>query len=214
MRRDWRQAAAIASSLPPMPSHDPRIDAYIDNAAAFAQPILHEIRTRVHDCCAEVEEAIKWGMPAFLYRGRLLCGMAAFKQHATLGFWQRERHTVPPGNDEAMGQYGRLTSVQALPGKREFAAEVKRGMQSIEAGVPARKSSPRPALEMPPAFATALQAEPAALATFDGLAPSYRRDYLEWIGEAKRDTTRQQRIAQSIQWLCEGKRRHWKHEKP
>lgn len=197
-----------------MSSHDPRIDAYIDNAAAFAQPILREIRTRVHASCAQAEEAIRWGMPAFLYRGKLLCGMAAFKQHATLGFWQRERVADAPGNNEAMGQYGRLTSVQALPGKREFAAELQRGMHRIDAGVPACKPSPRPPLAMPPAFVAALQVEPAALATFDGLAPSYRRDYLEWIGEAKRDTTRQQRIAQAIQWLCEGKRRHWKHERP
>ena len=67
-----------------MAHRDPRIA----NAAPFAQPLLAEIRRRVHaGCpCPEVEETINWGMPRFLYRGKLVCGMAAFKQHASLGF--------------------------------------------------------------------------------------------------------------------------------
>ncbi|MGV8960283.1 MAG: YdeI/OmpD-associated family protein [Stenotrophomonas sp.] len=197
-----------------MPHHDPRIDAYIAHAASFAQPLLRTIRQRVHQRCGEATEAIKWGMPAFLYRGKLLCTMAAFKQHAALGLWQRENVGNTPRSDDGMGQYGRLTGLQDLPDEREFAIRLAQGMQRIDAGTAVRKSTPRPVLEMPTDFAAALQAAPAAQATFDGFAPSYRRDYLEWILEAKRAATRQQRIAQSLLWLGEGKRRHWKHEAP
>ncbi|WP_305805336.1 YdeI/OmpD-associated family protein [Stenotrophomonas sp. YIM B06876] len=192
--------------------HDPRIDAYIAHAATFAQPLLRAIRQRVHQGCGEATEAIKWGMPAFLYRGKLLCTMAAFKQHAALGLWQRDNVGGTARSDDGMGQYGRLTGLQDLPDEAEFTRQLAQGMQRIDAGTAVRKSTPRPALAMPADFAAALRAAPAAQATFDGFAPGYRRDYLEWILEAKRDATRQQRIAQAVQWLGEGKRRHWKHE--
>lgn len=193
-----------------MPTPDPRVDTYIANAAPFAQPILREIRRRVHAGCAQAEEAIKWGMPAFLYQGRLLCGMAAFKAHATLGFWPRERVTAAGAT--AMGQYGRLQTLADLPDADAFAAQLQRSLQHIASGVPALKHAPRAPLPMPAAFAQALASASAAKITFDALAPGYQRDYLEWIVEAKRDSTRQQRIDQAIAWLAEGKRRHWQHE--
>ncbi|MTI72130.1 MAG: hypothetical protein FH747_00530 [Stenotrophomonas sp.] len=194
-----------------MPTPDPRVDAYIARAAAFAQPILREIRQRVHAACPGVEEAIRWGMPAFLHRGRLLCGMAAFKAHAALNLWARDAGDSGAGG--GMGQYGRLRSVADLPARRGFAAQLRQAMQRIEGGAPVLKRAPRPPLPMLPAFAQALAAAPQARATFDGLAPGARRDYLEWIGQARRETTRQQRIAQAIEWLAQGKRRHWKHER-
>lgn len=192
-----------------MSTADPRVDAYIANAAAFAQPILREIRQRVHSGCGTASEAIKWGMPAFLYKGKLLCGMAAFKAHATLGFWQR---ADGKGDDSAMGQYGRLQSLLDLPDKREFSKQLSAAMQRIDTGASRPKAAPRLALPMPPAFAEALATAPAAKAHFDGFTPGYQRDYLEWIGEAKRDSTRQQRIALAIEWLSDGKRRNWKHQ--
>lgn len=194
-----------------MPTPDPRVDTYIANAAPFAQPILREIRRRVHAGCAQAEEAIKWGMPAFLYQGRLLCGMAAFKAHATLGFWPRDGAADAKG-EAAMGQYGRLRTLADLPDEAGFASHLARSLQHIASGAPALKRAPRAPLPMPPAFAAALAATQAAKITFDALAPGYQRDYLEWIGEAKRDSTRQQRIDQAIVWLAEGKRRHWQHE--
>lgn len=190
---------------------DPRVDAYIASAADFAQPLLREIRQRVHAGCSEAGEAIKWGMPSFLYKGKLLCTMAAFKAHAALGFWQRE--ASDGGNREAMGQYGRLQVLKDLPGKREFATQLRQAMQRIDSGAKAPRSAPRAPLPMPPAFAQALAGAPAAKAAFEGFAPGYQRDYLEWIGEAKREATRDQRIAQAIAWLSEGKQRNWKHQK-
>lgn len=193
-----------------MPTPDPRVDACIANAAVFAQPILRAIRQRVHAACPEAEEAIKWGMPAFLHRGRLLCGMAAFKAHAALNLWSRDGQQSGAG--QSMGQYGRLLSVADLPGKREFAAQLRGAMQRIEDGAPALKRTPRPPLPMLPG-SRRRSPRHRARATFDGFAPGARRDYLEWIGEAKRETTRQQRIAQAVQWLEQGRRRHWKHER-
>lgn len=118
-----------------MGQSDPRIDAYIDGAAPFAQPILRELRARVHAACPQVEETLKWGMPSFVYRGRILCGMAAFKQHASFSFWQGAQVVGAERAGEGMGQFGRLSKLGDLPGKRDMGAQLKRAMALIEAGV-------------------------------------------------------------------------------
>lgn len=191
-----------------MAHHDPRIDACIANAAPFAQPLLAEIRRRVHAGCSEVEETIKWGMPSFLYRGKLVCGMAAFKQHASLGFWG---HGDAAGN-EGMGQYGKLTGPEQLPDAASFQAALQAAMARIDAGVKRPAGKPRAALPMPDDLRQALAADARAQAGFQALAPSYRRDYIQWISEAKREATRRQRITQAVQWLAEGKKRNWKYD--
>lgn len=197
-----------------MAQHDPRVDAYIDKLAPFAQSILREIRQRVHATCAEAEEAIKWGMPAFVYRDKILCVMAGFKAHATLAFWRREEGASGPEKaNEAMGEFGRLTGVADLPDKRAFAATVKSAMQRIEQGAPQRVLKPRAPVPMHPAFAKALAGHPQARQVFDGFAAGYQRDYLEWIEQARTDATRDKRIAQSLEWLAQGKHRNWKYEK-
>lgn len=197
-----------------MPERNPKVDAYIARQADFARPILARLREMVHDACPEVEEKIKWGMPSFEHRG-LLCGMAAFKKHATFGFW---KHDLVIGADaksrEAMGSFGRLTTVDQLPGKRPFKAWMKRAMKLNEDGVvaPREKSSRRSSVRQHPAFKAALAKHAKARATFTALAPSHKREYNEWIAEAKKDETRTRRIATAIEWLAEGKRRNWKYE--
>ncbi|URW74518.1 YdeI/OmpD-associated family protein [Sphingomonas donggukensis] len=192
---------------------DPRIDAYIDARADFAQSILAWLRQRVHAACPEVEEAIKWSMPAFLYRGRPLANMAAFKGHATFGFWDRQ--ALATGMEgEAMGQYGRIERLSDLPPAEVVEDQVRAAMARIDSGAkPARAArTPKPEAVVPPALATALAGDAAAAATFHAFPPSCRRDYCEWIAEAKRADTRDRRVADAVAWLREGKRRHWKHE--
>jgi uncharacterized protein YdeI (YjbR/CyaY-like superfamily) len=193
---------------------DPRIDAYIARQAEFARPILRTLRQVVHSACPEVEETLKWGHPSFTYHG-ILCGMAAFKQHATFGFWKGKLIVDASGRDPdaAMGQFGRLTSLDDLPAKRVLAGYVKKAMVLNEAGVqPKRVVRAHPPLRVPATFAAALARNPRARATFEGFSPSCRREYVEWIAEAKRDETRARRIATSIEWLAEGKKRNWKYE--
>jgi uncharacterized protein YdeI (YjbR/CyaY-like superfamily) len=199
-----------------MTSHDPRVDAYIARSADFAKPVLEYVRALVHEACPDVEETIKWGMPTFMDAGGILCGMAAFKQHASFGFW---KHALVVGDDsiaEGMGSFGKLTSVTDLPAKRQLLAYLKKAARLNEKGVKvpgARKAAaPRPLPEIPADFAAALRANAAAKAAFEHFAPSHRREYLEWILEAKREETRARRITQAVEWLAEGKSRNWKYE--
>lgn len=199
-----------------MTSHDSRVDAYIARSAEFAKPVLEYVRALVHEACPEVEETIKWGMPTFMHAGGILCGMAAFKQHASFGFW---KHALVVGDDspaEGMGSFGKLTGIADLPAKRQLLAYLKKAARLNEQGIGrpgVRKAvTPKPLPEVPVDFAAALRANAAAKASFEHFAPSHRREYLEWILDAKREDTRARRISQAVEWLAEGKSRNWKYE--
>lgn len=197
-------------------SIDPRIDAYIAAAAPFARPILTHIRAVVHEACPDVEETIKWGMPMFTHHG-ILCFMAAFKQHVGLGFWKGS-HFLKVDDEvaaSAMGQFGRLTAVAQLPARRTLLKYVRQAMKINEArGKPVKKAAkPKPAARTPADLRAALAKAGRARTTWEGLTPGHRREYLEWITEAKRPETRLRRIATTVTWLGEGKRRNWKYER-
>lgn len=219
-----------------MSQTDPRIDAYIAQAAPFAQPILEHLRAVVHAACPQVEETIKWGMPSFVYGGKILCGMGAFKQHATFGFWQGASvvGASQERSREAMGQFGRLTKVGDLPGKRELSKLLKQAMVLIDArgkktagkpaankapagrtatsDVPASKTrAPKPPVVIPDDLAAAFKKNAKARATYAAFPVSQQREYVEWIESAKREQTRSSRVAQAVEWMAEGKIRNWKY---
>lgn len=193
-------------------SRDPRVDAYIESRAEFARPILRWIRERFHAALPEVEEAIKWSHPFFMLEGRPLANMAAFKAHASFGFWNRQDNAT--GREgEAMGQFGRIESLADLPDAAAVERLIREAAAQSADGRPARaRAAPKSEAEVPAEFAEALAGDPAARATFDGFPPGARREYCEWVAEAKRPETRARRVADAVRWLREGKRRNWKYE--
>lgn len=195
-------------------ARDARIDAYIEKQADFARPMLAWLRERVHAVCPEVEETIKWGMPSFYLKGKPLANMAAFKAHATFGVWNRD--LLATGKEgQAMGQYGRLTGMDTLPAAEEIETHLRECVALILSGQrPPRRApaEPRGEADIPEALSEALANDDAAAATFNAFPPSQRREYAEWIAEAKRPETSAKRIAQAVEWLREGKRRNWRYE--
>jgi uncharacterized protein YdeI (YjbR/CyaY-like superfamily) len=195
-----------------------KIDAYIGRAQPFAMPILETLRARVRAAAPDAEETVKWGAPAFTYKGKILCNMAAFKAHATFGFWHGELVTGgTDGRMAAMGDLGKLTSVADLPDDKTFAGWIAKARQLIDDGVKpphveGRGKHAKPDISMMPAFAAALDGNARAKATWDSFPPSCRREYLEWISDAKRDETRDKRIATTLAQLAEGKKLNWKYE--
>jgi uncharacterized protein YdeI (YjbR/CyaY-like superfamily) len=193
---------------------DPRIDAYIDRQAEFARPILRHLREAVHAACPECEETLKWSSPSFTYKGKILAGMAAFKAHATFGFWSGSL-VVEKAKQQmgGMGQFGRLTSTDDLPPRAQLEALVRKAMKLIDDGIKAPRDKHKKApFTVPQDLRAAIDSVPAAKATFDAFPPSCQREYVEWVTEAKRDETRARRLAQTVEWLAEGKRRNWKYE--
>jgi uncharacterized protein YdeI (YjbR/CyaY-like superfamily) len=196
-----------------MGKKNPRVDEYIARAPAFAKPILVEIRERVHAACPDVEETIKWRQPSFEYKG-LMCGMAAFKEHCVFGYWKAPLVLGAAAEGaNAMGYRDKITSVADLPSKSAFRAHVRKAMELNEAGITVERpvKELKSEIVVPADLAAAVKKNKKAKATFDKFSPSHRREYIEWVTEAKTDTTRAKRLQQTVEWLAEGKPRNWKY---
>jgi hypothetical protein len=196
-------------------SRDPRVDAYIARSAPFAQPILKHIREAVHAGCPEVVETIKWNVPAFEYKGPF-CGMAAFKKHTMFGFWKYKLliDQLPKGDHKAFGRFGRLTSMADVPGKAEIVKFVKAAKKLNDNGVKAPRMArvKKAPVRVPAYFTAALKKSPKAASVFAAMPPSHKREYVEWITDAKGLDTRERRIKQAVEWIGQGKSRNWKYQ--
>ncbi|ASU33344.1 DUF1801 domain-containing protein [Mucilaginibacter xinganensis] len=203
-----------------MEQYDARVDAYIEKAAPFAKPILEQIREIVHKTSPLITETVKWGMPFFEYKGPV-CMMASFKQHLGFGFWKASRLNDPKrlirGSDEeaAAGSFGRIEKMEDLPPAEALADFIRQIMAINESGVkePKKTVAPKPEIAMPADFNDLLSGNPKALEHFFNFSPSKKKEYLEWIVESKSDATRQKRMEQALEWISEGKSRHWKYQK-
>ena len=196
-----------------MAKKDPRIDAYIDKSAPFARPILEHLRKIVHAGCPDVEETIKWQFPHFDHHG-VVCGMAAFKSHCAFGFWKAELILGETKEEkEAMGHFGRIESVADLPNEKTLIRYVRKAAELNEAGIKAPRAAPqaRPDLIVPDDLTAALRKSAKAQRHFEKFSPAKKREYVEWITEAKREETRKQRLETAIEWMSEGKVRNWKY---
>ena len=195
-------------------NRDPRVDAYIARAQPFARPLLEHVRNRVHAALPEIEETLKWSMPAYTSSGKIVLITAAFKAHMALNFWRGQELRGDAADADAMGQFGKLTSLEDLPPDEELDTLIRKAAELANAAPAPRKTkhAPKPPPELHPEFAAALAKAPKAKAVLDGFPPSARRDYFEWISEAKQPATRAKRIATAVEWLTEGKRRHWKYQ--
>jgi uncharacterized protein YdeI (YjbR/CyaY-like superfamily) len=199
-----------------MGTRSERVDAYIAKSAEFARPILEHLREVVHSACPEVEETFKWSFPCYMYKG-MLCSMAAFKAHCSFGFWKsslilgkRDKEEV----ERSMGQFGRITQLSDLPADEVLIGYIQEAMKLNEAGIKApNRAKPKAPRELvvPDDLAAALQGNAAARATFEKFSPSNKREYVEWLTEAKTEATRSKRLGTAIEWIAEGKPRNWKY---
>jgi uncharacterized protein YdeI (YjbR/CyaY-like superfamily) len=194
-----------------MGKKNPATDDYIARAAPFARPILRKIRKAVHAGCPGVEEVIKWGAPHFEYKGPL-GGMAAFKAHVGFGFWKEK--LLLDGSQKAVGRLGCLRAVDDLPAEKVLLAVFRKAADLNERGVKIERTPvKKPPVRVPADFKAALAKEPKALAAFEAFSPSHRREYVDWVTEAKTEATRTRRLATAVEWMAQGKSRNWKYER-
>jgi len=193
------------------------VDDYIHSAQDFAKPILNHLRDLVHQANPGVEESVKWGMPHFGYKG-MLCNMAAFKNHCSFGFWkanllQDPHQLLSLSKNSGMGQLGKIHSIMDLPDDSLLIAYIEEAVELNEKGIKPKKKIAKPIKELvvPRELTYALSRSPRAKETFDAFSYSHKKEYIEWISEAKTDATRNKRLATTLQWLEEGKPRNWKY---
>ena len=204
---ETKKAAAGASA---------QVDAYIARSADFARPVLERVRRAYHKACPQIEEEIKWGVPHFACKG-MVGGMAAFKRHVSFGFWKsrlmKDPHGLFTSGPKASMCVVKVGGVSDLPAERVLVQYIKEAVALNEAGV--KESRAKTVSKKPPKapvdLAAALKKSAKARATFEAFSPSHRREYIEWITEAKRDETRQKRLLTAIEWMAEGKARNWKY---
>ena len=204
-----------------MPASLTAVDMYIAKSADFAKPILIHLRQLVHKACPDVEEKIKWSFPHFDYKGEMMCSMAAFKQHAVFGFWKASLMKDPAlletaQSEVAMGHLGRITSLKDLPSDIKMTTYIKEAMELNDKGIkmlPKPTSPERKELIVPDHFLATLKKNKMAMEVFESLSYSHKKEYVEWVTEAKRAVTREKRLAQSIKMLAAGKGRNDKYKK-
>jgi len=195
---------------------DPRVDAYIEQAQPFARPIVRRLRALVHRACPEVRETMKWSFPHFDYKG-MFCGVAAFKEHCSFSFWKHSllaRQGLVPADRDGMGSFGRFTSVDDLPSDAELLKVIKAAKALNDSGVQVTrpKPKPKPPLRVPAYVRAALRRRKGAVAGFDALAPSHRREYVEWVADAKTAETRTRRLGKMIAQLVKGQSLNSKYD--
>ena len=203
-----------------MGKKDKRVDDYISKSAAFAKPVLNHIRQLVHTGCPQVEETIKWGFPNFDYMG-VFCSMAAFKEHCSFGFWKaaimEDAKKLKANQESAMGHLGKIKSIDDLPSDKILISYIKEAARLNDEGVklpPRNKSVEKKELIIPEYFTKPLSKNKKASQAFEAFSPSHKKEYVEWITEAKTEETRNKRMATALEWIAEGKGRNWKYEKP
>lgn len=194
-----------------------KVDVYIAKAAPFAKPILTHLRKLVHAACPHVEEHIKWGMPVFATYGANICNIAAFKQHCSFGFWKASLMEDKKGilQKEGMGSLGKIASLADLPPEKVLIAYLKEAdkLNKDKIKLPAKAALPKQELVTPQALAAALKKNKPALKVFDAFSYSCRKEYIEWINDAKTEETRNKRVETAVEWIAEGKDRNWKYKK-
>jgi uncharacterized protein YdeI (YjbR/CyaY-like superfamily) len=202
-----------------MGQYDPRVDAFIAKSGDFAKPILIHIREVVHKASPLISETIKWGMPFFDYKGPI-CMMASFKQHCAFGFWKASRLNDPQGllkgsdEESSAGSFGRINKMEDLPSDEAMIGFIHQMIAINESGVKEVKkpSVPKSELPVPADFEKLLKGNSAVKEIFEKFSPSHKREYIEWITEAKTDITREKRMLQAIEQITEGKSRNWKYK--
>jgi uncharacterized protein YdeI (YjbR/CyaY-like superfamily) len=199
---------------------DPRVDAYIEKAAPFAQPILAHLRKLMHQACPHATETMKWSMPFFVQQGIIIASMASFKQHCAFGFWGPEMKKVLSKDglkaSYGMGSLGRITGLDALPSDRVLLTYIGQAADFVESGqrtksIDRSKKSPNKPVRVPPELTAALKKNKMATKVFAEFSPSCKREYADWIADAKRPETKAKRVKQAVGWIAQGKQRNWKY---
>jgi uncharacterized protein YdeI (YjbR/CyaY-like superfamily) len=200
-----------------MGKYDPRVDDYIAKSPAYAQPIMKHIRGLIHQAVPNIVEVIKWAHPHFEYKGPAF-SIGAFKEHLGLNFWKSKLMDDPEGlfkYDGSAGSMGKIKSLADLPEDDILMAYFMLAADLNEQGVKATtpKTAPeKKQLIIPDDLIAAFKNDTTAMQHFEQFNYSAKKEYVDWLAEAKTTETRQKRLKTIMEWVAEGKTRYWKYK--
>lgn len=199
---------------------NPKVDAYILNAASFAQPILNELRANLETAEPKLEETIKWGFPCFTFQNKLICSFSAYKNHCVFRFWQGSNLEDSAGiltkvGETEMGELSKIKKLEDLPNSEVLIKYIREAIElSKKKSTKTIASEKKVTIELKSAdLPEIFSSYPKQAEKFDAFPSSHRREYISWITEAKTDATRIKRIETMLEWILDGKSRNWKYEK-
>ncbi|MEO9802317.1 MAG: YdeI/OmpD-associated family protein [Reichenbachiella sp.] len=196
------------------PDASKKIDAYLTTVSSEHRPVLELIRKTVNAVDDRIQEDWKWRAPCFSLEG-LVCWFVAFKSHVGLNFFKGAliediHNAFVESEDEDKGNrmihFKSIDEVKVKVIQDYVKQAVLLNEQGIKIDFPKRKT-----LETPDYLIEALNKNKKAKDVFESFTDAQRKDYIEWLVEAKREETRNKRMTQAIEWIAEGKTRNWKY---
>lgn len=189
------------------------ITAYIEKATPEFKEVMIALRSVLNNPNFDIKEDWKWGAPNFNNEG-MICWLAHFRNHVGMNFFKgtliKDKYNLFTHYREEKGNRQlKFSDInQIIPEQIEYYIEeaIKLNQENIKVVKKEIDTS------LPLDLETELNNNPKAKMFFESLAPSYKRDYIEWIEEAKREATRTKRLATTMEWLSEGKKKNWKYE--
>lgn len=186
-------------------------DEWLERAPDFSRPGAAQLREWFLTWEPDLSEAVKWNNLCFSGR-KLVAGIAACQKHLSIFFFRGIELADPSGLFTASSEGNtsirsvRLTSLEKLNPtalRRLLHAAVE---LDAEPALPRVPKAPREPWPVPKFFADALKANRKAAAFFESLRPTYQREYLVWVSTAKRDETRDRRVAETLAALAKGRK--------
>ena len=190
-----------------------KVDAYLKKAPEYAKPICKKLRTLIRKADKRLEETVKWGAPTYEHNG-LVCSFHAFKNY--VGFWfhkgallKDSKKKLLPGVTAHTMKNIKIASPKEID-ERAFAALVKEATNLNAKGVKVKVTKKKPP-PPPPDLKRALAKNKKAKAIYEKFPPSHKREYVEWILEAKKRETREKRVKETVNLCARGKSKNWKY---
>ena len=171
------------------------VEEYIEKHNQYSN-LLHKLRALLLEC--NLEENIKWGAPVYSYNGKNIVGIGAFKSYAGLWFFQgallKDKSKVlvnaQEGKTSAMRQW-RFNSIEEASDAliSEYITEAIANHKAGKEIKPEKKP-----LIIPELLKEELASDVELADAFDHLSLSCKREYADYISEAKKDETKVNRI--------------------
>ncbi len=194
-------------------SDSQKIDAYIEKHAQWSDK-LTTLRGIFNQ--TELKEEVKWGAPAFTLNGKIVAGLGAFKNH--MGIWFHQGVFLKDRQNKLLNaQEEKTKALRQWRFEKDDTIDkdlvLKYIQEAIENSLAGKELKPeRKSLSIPPFLKNALNNDAKLASAYKNLSPGKKIEYAEYIGEAKRETTKESRLKKIIPLIYDGKGLHDKYK--
>ncbi|WNW02328.1 YdeI/OmpD-associated family protein [Tenacibaculum sp. HL-MS23] len=165
-----------------------------------------------------LEETIKWGAPVYVYKNKNIVGLSAFKNYCGLWFFQGmflndDKKVLKNAQEEKthamrQWQFCALNKIDVVLVK-EYVLEAIKNSENGKEFKPIKNTKP---LIIPTELQMALDDDDALRACFANFSLSKKREYANYISEAKRETTKYKRLDKITPMILKGMGLHDKYK--